>query len=103
MVRRSNGEAAVADPATDEISAPVRTAEEPPMSFGRRLRLAIEALNEGEKITIRTRNERQQVTNVVGTVQKRLQRRYTTHQEVKRSDDPEGKIVLTIRRLALDD
>jgi hypothetical protein len=82
-----------------DISAPVPV-EAPKLSFGRRLRTAIEALPEGEGITIRTKAERQYITNIVSAAQKKLGYRLTTKLLVRRDDDPENKIVIRISRIA---
>lgn len=84
----------------DEIGAPAAVAAARSVPFGRKLRLALESLKEGQGITIRTKTERQHVTNIVGTVQKKTGRRFETHLLVRRTDDPEGKIVIQINRVA---
>lgn len=85
-----------------DISAPA-PAEQPKMSFGRRLRKAIEALPEGEKIDVRTKAERQHITNIVSSCQKKMGIRLTTKLLVRRDDDPENKIVIRISRLAKEE
>lgn len=81
-----------------DISTP-QVAEPPKVSFGRRLRNALESLGEGEKITIHTKAERQQITNIVSAVQKKTGNLYTTKLMVRRADDPDGKIAIQITRL----
>ena len=84
----------------NEDISPPSPAEAPKVSFGKRLRLALEALPEGEKIEIRTKAERQHITNIVSATQKKLGVKLTTKLLVRRDDDPENKIVIRISRLA---
>ena len=84
--------------ADTDISTPT-PAEAPKLTFGRRLRMALAALPEGEKIDVRTRVERQQVTNIVSEMQRKLGIKFTTKLLVRRDDDPDNKIVIRISRL----
>lgn len=90
-------------PTGDEISETVQSQTEFKLPFGKRLRMKLESLHEGEEFTIRTKNERQHVTNVVGMVQRKTGRKFSTNQVRRRSEDPDGKITLTIKRLVVDD
>lgn len=83
----------------EEIGKPIAGGDESRMPFGKRLRLALENLDEGKALIIRTKTERQHVTNVVSGVKKRLGFNLSTHLLVRRTDDPDGKIVIEIRRL----
>lgn len=84
----------------EEIGAPANGgAAVTVTSFSKRLRSALEAMKDGQHIDIRTQAERQQVSNIVGQVQKKLNVKYETVVLRKRSDDAEGKIAIRINRL----
>lgn len=79
-----------------EISSPSVTSDVK-QSFSKRLREALETLEEGQHITLRTKEDRQTITNVVLALKKKTGRLLTT-ELVQRRDD-EGKIIIRIKRL----
>lgn len=88
--------------AEDEtISEPVVTATL--QSFGKRLRAALEKLPEGEAITIRTKKERSQVSNIITKLRNDKGLHFRTRQVSKREDSPEGYMVLEIKRLTTEE
>jgi hypothetical protein len=94
--------AAQAAPLTpeDEISRPTNGgADVVTTSFTKRLRTALEEMEDGQHRDIRTSAERQQVSNIVGQVQKKLGVKFQTVVLRKRDQDPEGKIAIRIKRI----
>ncbi len=84
----------------EEIGAPTNGgATTVVTSFSKRLRQSLENMTDGQHVDIRTQAERQQVSNIVGQVQKKLGVKYETVVLRKRSEDPEGKIAIRISRL----
>ncbi len=88
---------AVATIATPEISEPV--AVESLLPFSKRLRSALEALPEGEAITLRTKKERSQIANITTNLRKAKGLYFSTSVLNKRENEPEGYLILKIRRL----
>jgi len=80
-----------------EIGAPQEAPPPPKLSFSKRLRTALETLEVGKCITLRTKEDRQTVTNVVLAVKKKSGHLLTTH--LVQSRDDEGKIIIEIKRL----
>lgn len=70
----------------------------PRLSFSRRLRDALEVLDEGKELVLKTREDRQTITNVVLAVKKKKGVNLKT-ELVQRRDD-EGKIIIRIYRPA---
>ncbi len=84
----------------DEIGKPTNGgADLNTMSFSKKLRAALEELTDGQHRDIRTQAERQQVSNIVGQVGKKLGVKFQTELLRKRSEDPQGKIAIRIKRL----
>lgn len=79
-----------------EISTP-QTPEVPKLSFSKRLRSALEELAPGKELVLKTKEDRQIITNVVLATKKKMGVQLTT-KLLQRRDD-EGKIVISIRRL----
>lgn len=73
-----------------------RNAPEP---FSKRLKSALEELDEGQCFTLRTMNERTYITNIIGQVQKKHGIKFKTKVMVRRDEDPQGKLVLQITRV----
>lgn len=95
--RKGNGESTMPQ---DEIGTPTTGgADVASVSFSKRLRSALEALKDGQYIDIRTQSERQQVANIVGQIKKKNNVQYETVVLRKRSEDPEGKIAIRIKRV----
>lgn len=80
-----------------EIGA-VQAAAPPKLSFTKRLQQALETLDIDKQITLRTKEDRQTVTNAVLAVKKKTGFNLTTHLVQRR--DEEGKIIIEIKRLA---
>ena len=86
--------------AQDEIGPPTTGgANITSVSFSKRLRSTLESLKDDQHIDIRTQAERQQVSNIVGQVQKKLNVKFETEVLRKRNQDPEGKIAIRIKRV----
>lgn len=88
--------------AGDEIGAPAVSNGQDvvaPTSFTRKLRAAVEGLQDGQHIDVRTQAERQQVSNLVGQIQKKMAVKFETTVLRKRAEDPEGKLALRIKRV----
>lgn len=79
-----------------EISAAEPTGP-PKLSFGQRLRAALGTLDEGNCITLRTKEDRQTITNAVLAVKKKTGFKLTTEMLQRRDD--EGKMIIRIKRL----
>lgn len=69
----------------------------PKLSFSKRLKLALESLQPGKELKLKTREDRQTITNVVLATKKKMGFNLTT-KLLQRRDD-EGKIVIKISRL----
>lgn len=80
-----------------EISTP-QPITEPKLSFGQRLRAALETLEPGNAILLKTKEDRQTITNAVLAVKKKKGFNLTTRLAESRGDD--GKMVVEIKRLA---
>ena len=80
---------------SEEISNPTAAAP-PKLSFSKRLRDALSTLEEGKKITLRTKEDRQTVTNAVLAIKKKHGYNLTTHMLQGRDD--EGKMIIEIER-----
>lgn len=80
---------------TDEIEISEPTP--PKMNFSKRLRAALETLEEGRAITLRTIEDRQTVTNAVLAIKKKRGFNLTTKMLQKR--DETGRMIIEIKRL----
>lgn len=91
------------DATTDEIGAPTMSngndTQVAPATFTRKLRAAVEGLSDGQYIDIRTVAERQQVSNLVGQIQKKAGVKFETTILRKRSEDLEGKLAIRVKRI----
>lgn len=79
----------------NEISTPEAVGP-PKLTFGKRLRAALETLEPGKCITLRTKEDRQTITNAVLAVKKKTGAALTT--ELLQRRDDEGKMVIQIKR-----
>lgn len=81
-----------------EISKP-ETPTTASSSFAERLRTALTALAVGQAITLRSIKERTYITNMISQTQKKTGMRFKTKLLIRREVDPEGKLVLEIKRI----
>lgn len=85
-----------ATPQDEDISTQQPVVEEVRLSFGKRLRQALEALEEGKQITLRTKEDRQTVTNAVLAVKKK--KGFDLKTRLLQGRDEEGKMIIQISR-----
>lgn len=80
-----------------DVEIVTQEAEPLKLSFSKRLKLALETLEPGKELKLKTREDRQTITNVVLATKKKMGFNLTTKLLQRR--DEEGKIVISIRRL----